>query len=151
MLRIAVATYLMLVTVAGPWLCCCSPARLSALFSKPSTETSSAPARPPCCSHHADPCPENDPGSTPAQPQPTRAPCPCQDRPDGSALVSPPLSEETRQILADDSEAPGDLFSLPAFHHELVLGFRLPVARAPDALPFLTTDDILHALHILRC
>ena len=46
MFRTAVSVYLMVVTLAGPWLCCCTTARAAALFSRPAAGGPAAPAEP---------------------------------------------------------------------------------------------------------
>src|ERR1700694_1172743 len=82
MARIALAIYLMLVTVAGPGPCCCTTTRIMAQLAHAACGEQFPPGpRPSCCSH----CPlpggqqGSVPGNTPGKGQPPGRPeCPCR-------------------------------------------------------------------------
>jgi hypothetical protein len=161
MMRIGLSVYLILVTLAGPALCCCSLRGLTKFATQPAdragrqTSAEPPPATPPedggcCCCHHQKPAPTPKPPKSDDPPlrQPTD-PCPCRHHASQPAL---PSSQA-------DSAAPW-LFS-PVF---LALLSFAPVALAgsvADGLtgaavssagrPFLTAQDMLRAHHLLRC
>src|SRR4051812_22236748 len=75
-MRKALALYLVLVMLAGPWLCCCTTSRLSTLLTpEPTQPDSNAPTSCSCCHEDGSAQPEKDelPGP-PAQDPPS---CPC--------------------------------------------------------------------------
>jgi hypothetical protein len=142
MLRIALATYLMVATVAAPCLCCCQAARLRTLLAP------AAPATSPCCCEHGEKprqerCPE--------VPHPGRPNCPCQDCPARTGIALPPTSETARQSAAQPFEGPADIPPARAIDTALPIGLSSCTSEDRPVLPFLTADDILHILHILRC
>jgi hypothetical protein len=151
MVRIGLSLYLMLVAAAGPWLCCCKTQRLLApLLTFPPKESSHAG----CCGDHQAAkhsqkhgTPEQRSGD---QEQPGRPSCPCQE--DGS-----------RQLVAVDPEMGRQVQSRYSLQGQIEPLFALPtlLSLSPDGdrqlpskgeiRPFLTAQDILCALHILRC
>lgn len=148
MSRITVAAYLMVVTAAGPWACCCTATRLSALLRHATTSRShSAPPSRACCGHHGHPG-----GTSKDRQAPERPRCPCREQSFGSAEALRPTAEAADQLQHRHlSSVP---FGIPEL---LTAGPRPPHSEGAldrpglSALPFLTTDDLLRALHILRC
>jgi hypothetical protein len=154
MIRVGVSIYLMLTTLAGPWLCCCTTTRLLA----PTTPAPLAerhlptsPAHKSCCCRHQTTAPDSESGtSAPPAPSSPGRPCPCQQR--QSNLASLPTS---------GAQLAQDLLSAHASQPLPVTAAALPSAGLPGAdlctlgtahdLPFLTAQDVLHTLHILRC
>lgn len=150
MIRIVAVALLMLVQLAGPSVCCCAFGRLpTPAPGVPSSVTSSVtPSGHECCGHHSPKSADEHGPKTPKSPD--DSPCPCQQ---GSGKAG--------AVLTSDSDATKVLrhFSEDQF---TVLSYLVPVAGISLARPaqlmpnavgsrFLTTDDILHACHILRC
>jgi len=144
MFRFVVATILMLTQLAGPLACCCASGRLTAILSpSPSAVRNKAEAAPSCCKHHA---PPGDDRRAPAdQPPHERPSCPCAGHWSQAAVV--PADSEARQQHLDpfSSAQPAATAERLSFLPEL----RSPVEQVP--LPFVTADDLLRSLHILRC
>jgi hypothetical protein len=146
MTRVVVAAYLMFAQLAGPLLCCCTLLRAG----PPAAATrASGPAPsqcPCCCDHEPSPAPED----APARPQPTeRRDCPCQQGPSRTPFLSD-QPEPLKPLL----ERPEGLIYLapPALFSACCVG-QAAFLSPPEgmALPFLSADDLLRALHILRC
>ena len=152
MVRIALSLYLMLSAAAGPWLCCCTTQHLVALFTQPKTQADCGG----CCGHrhHAPGHPDHRTSepSPRKQEQPGGPSCPCKQ--DGSQLPAlNSLDAEVAKQFHPRSSSAGSLELTPD----------IPVALCPSpegaprmhgkghVLPFLTAQDILCALHILRC
>lgn len=155
MFRIAVATYLMAVTLAGPWLCCCTTTRLAALLPAPppGERPSSSPPRG-CCGHHPT---SGDQGRAPGKaPERSKHPggpgCPCQHDLSRTALPFAPESDSVKYLAQrhPSLDVPAFLPLLKADPGLLCGGCSLTPPDGP-ALPFLTTEDLLDVLHILRC
>jgi hypothetical protein len=154
MVRVALAGYLSLVTLAGPWCCCCIGLRLVAGLLPPPAPPADQPSEVAhtCCQHSA-PVPASRP-TLPEQPtdHPRDPDCPCRQHMERVAAV-PPATGETQTSLQPDQAFLGFL-SAPA----LVTG-EFPLL-APDLgchsgecsiLPFLSALDLRCALHIMRC
>jgi hypothetical protein len=155
MFRVGLSICLMLSVAQGPWLCCCTVARLflaAGLGRAAGPPREASPSRHDCCccchdgqsSGHGNTAGPQRPG-----PAPARHPCPCrQHRPDLTSLVPPQGPATSPSLVTYNIPAPA----------AVVLPASLP---APDSclhgggterdLPFLTARDILRALHILRC
>src|SRR5262245_15165910 len=99
MFRVVVG-YLVLVTFAGPWLCCCTFARLAAHASTPAVPAAPAVPSCPCCCHE-DADKVTFPADEPAAPSPKVPDCPCRHGTAGQVVSLPSLSAET--------EVPGPL------------------------------------------
>lgn len=150
MVRIGLSLYLMLAAVAGPWLCCCTSERLAALFASPTKQSSHDG----CCGNHQTAkhsqkhrTSEQRSGD---QEQPNRPPCPCQE--DGSRQVvalNPELGKQVQSRYSVQGQAE-PLFALPTLLCLSSDGDR-KVPSKGEILPFLTAQDILCTLHILRC
>jgi hypothetical protein len=154
MLRAAVSIYLMLATLAGPWLCCCTTYQLIDWLAPPPAAEEDAPPACSCCCCEPNPKktdPINNPEGTPDTPS-TPSECPCQQQ--RSELV-PVLTVEAASLKRSPSaelflvvHQPVGLFSLD---YCLSGTARVPEHPGGRLLPFLTTDALLHDLHQLRC
>lgn len=144
MLRWAFAIYMVLVTLAGQGLCCCSLTHLVA------TATHQHPISddlPPCCQSpcHTEGslCADSCPGDHSDNRQPG---CPCR-----KVETPPALLTQFR------SETEGPQFPTTFVEPSLLPAFAcLPMTRGTSALPgvsraFLTTADLLCVHHQLRC
>ena len=151
MVRVVFTTYLMFMTLAGPWLCCCKTVPTAAPCScadsscaQRQTSTHSG-----CCGEHKHG--ESDrhaPSEAPGIPR--TPPCPCQDDPTRTAVVSP-TSDMSEQLQRGTLSQELTGFACPLFAERTqavdvasALGDRQP-------LPFVSGQDLLHLLHILRC
>lgn len=154
MVRIALSLYLMASAAAGPWLCCCTVQRVTALFTPPTKNASLNPGG--CCArkqpgsdHQKNHTPDRRSGD---REQPSRPSCPCQE--EGS---QPP------SVASLDSESAQQFQSRYAFEASVLLPSVAPVASCLTGagcgqtfgegvpLPFLGTADILYTMHMLRC
>lgn len=152
MLRIGLILYLMLAMLAGPALCCCLAERLTAEFARPAEQESSGSCA--CRKHQSQPqsqyrAPEQRPDK---QDRPHRSPCPCQEhRSQETALVSQDsnLAQQlqSRQLL----QGPIELLTIPPTALCLSSYGDSDLPRERAVLPFLTAQDLLRALHMLRC
>ena len=136
MLRWALAIYMVLLSAAGPSLCCCLLTHLYA------DQQTLSPALPPCCQapsgerdHGQGSCPHKD--SDPKKPG-----CPC--RQDGP---KPVLIE--RAIEMPDQSQAGTFLLAPSFDSDPSVNGD-PV-RPVGPLPFQTAQHLLHVHHQLRC
>ncbi len=148
MLRIAVVHYLVAVILAGPWLCCCTVARVAASATEAQSPVEQPPADSCCCCRQEA---ENEPGPEegPAQPRPPdRQKCPCHQG--SSGALAPAVDAAKASHLRHAVDGPGELL---LFVEDDRAPNAVPAlaARKHRVLPFLTSSDILHALHILRC
>ena len=146
MVRMSLTAYLMLATLAGPALCCCTTPQLVNRLSHHRKQSESA-ARHPHCSH----CHRHD-GDKQQPKSPRQEGCPCKEQGRHSQAVA---------ILAADSESANQLEL--TFPHGLPLSVDasskamlaiLTRAQTCDSgLPsaFLTPEEMLRALHIMRC
>src|SRR5262249_22800511 len=147
MLRVAMATYLVIVTAAGPLFCCCAPRRLSALF-QPSASPLSVPREGCCCGHHARP-EQPTPPDGPERPQPSQPACPCQDGP--VCTVDLPSASELTRPSAAPSDGPPALAPAHLPAGALPGCSSLAALGAQRAHPVLTADELLRVHHMLRC
>lgn len=146
MSRIAVVAYLMVATVVGPWACCCSPARLAFLDPTPRALATAAPS---CC-HSAQQPSNQAPTESPEKRQPVRPGCPCQG--ESLSSISLTVSTEVSRLIGPELTVwIADLASGPAVSNILLTLPGLALSGAGAHLPFLTTDDLLNVLHMLRC
>lgn len=144
MVRIGMSVYLMLATLAGPWLFCCQlprlGARLVALLQYDKAKSDSTPS---CCQQRM-PVKESQPRNHPDTPS-----CPCQ----GSRLEQPALllveSDGTWQLDRDSNAQAVDLLGC-ACPAEIVLP-SVGLMPTPSSSAVVTGRDILSSLHILRC
>jgi hypothetical protein len=153
MARIGLSLYLMLAAAAGPLFCCCTSERLlAALFAPPTQQASHAGC---CADHQASKgsqkhrTSEQRPGD---QDQPGHPSCPCQE--DGSQQVTlAPLDSEAAKQLQSRYSFQGfvELMPLGPMASYLSAEGDPQTSEEGVCLPFLSAQDILRALHILRC
>ena len=151
MLRWAFAIYMVLVTAAGPGLCCCS---LTHLFAGHAGRQTASPDLPPCCQnssggeyqHAQGGCPRDkrddgkrDDGQKPG--------CPCRQ------VEAKPAALLDRAVEMPDQSQAGSFLLDPslavAFDGYLSVNGGSALPGGP--LPFVTAHDLLHAHHQLRC
>jgi hypothetical protein len=157
MLRVGLSISLILSMVPGPWLCCCTAARLvsAAGLGRPSARPGAAdPARQHdcCCCCHQTASPVRDKAVVPQRdgPAPARPTCPCRQRQFDLVSLPPAQGAAGRLplLMHDTQGAP----AAPAFSGCVsALSSYQEGREAERNLPFLTARDILRALHILRC
>jgi hypothetical protein len=142
MVRIALAAWYVVAAVLVPKVCCCA--------FHPSAQANPHPAkavvqvRAPACPH----CKTSDePPSDAPKPAPGQPHCPCKDHPHEApaAVVSAP----TAQWLGGPTVLAAPLGSDRSTATDLVSDQRTTTTVRTG--PFLTTDDLLRAFHILRC
>jgi hypothetical protein len=142
----ALAILITLAQVAGPWLCCCGPERVSAAFAVQVDAKSAPPAQKPTsdCPHCKKPESPPAPVPTDSKPLHTPDPCPCG----GVELVAVPVERvgEAADLVASAVEP----CSFAAFTSTVISH---AVASVPGLreLPIMTVRDRLYAHHVLRC
>lgn len=140
MIRIGLTLWFALLTLVSPAVCCCSLGRIIS-GQAAATTTKAAPAPKSCCSHKAD---KNAPQS-PSAPKP----CPCKDKADKCAATptAAPTSDESRsQVYSQWFQT----FNAIRAESPLLVDTDEPIAGT-IALPFDDIDDLLRAMHFLRC
>jgi hypothetical protein len=152
MFRIGLAIYLMLVTLVGPWLCCCTAARVTVglLRSTAARPAAADDTRPACCRHHSAERPQVAADENSHRESPRKPGCPCGQ--DLNRTVSGLETESARQLqLAPAVPNPTDIVTLPnAILATSAEGSAL-APRERRALPFWSASDLLRVLHLLRC
>jgi len=146
-IRIGLSVYLMLVTLAGPWLCCCQLPRLSARFVALMRidKAKLAGSNHSCCQHRV-PVKDSQPPARPDAPS-----CPCQgNRQEAPALVLLE-SDGARQLDRDLNAQAVDLLGCDSLSGTVMPSFTLMLTSSTRSSPVLTGRDILSSLHILRC
>lgn len=147
-MKLLVAILVVVVQVAGPWLCCCTPARLV-----PKATHRTKPTEAPACSHcKVAPKPscnwdvKRSCCDSTSKPDPKSSDC-CKDcciaivvHP---AIVSPPVS------LQNLSETPGEFLSVAALGLTSLEADRSADGERPP--PFLSVETKLFTHHVLRC
>ena len=149
MFRMAVISYLVLATLAGPFLCCCNAARIAAMLqSDPAT---SACRHGHCC-HHRDAVQETEQRAPSKNtPDPTK-PCPCQENRPVAVHVDAASQEIIRQLERGES-----LLQMLVHLINLDLGvcsaslIGLHQSQESSAFPHLTGRQILHTLQSYLC
>ncbi len=141
-MRVGLAILIAVVQLAGPWLCCCGPARVVAAFARSKTEANPTPPAKPHCPLCAQSEPKPAPEKKPTEPQR----CPCG----GAEFVALPVT----LWKADDGPTAGvPVWEPPPLAP--LYSFRVQSVSGADAglrqLPLLTTADRLYAHHVLRC
>src|SRR4051794_12580121 len=144
MLRRLLAIYLVLTTVAGPGLCCCSFTRL---FANNADRPVVRDAPPPCC--HApsgDEDQQNRDGCPHDKGDPRNGGCPCRQDAPKDALVG-------QAVAMPDQFQSGHFPFAPFLTDASGDGSTLNGVAAPpgDPPPFLTVQDLLHLRQRLRC
>lgn len=145
MIRVGLTLWFAVLTLAGPEICCCSLGRFVASRVSAS-EPKYSPVRKSCCGHAA----KTETPKSPVKKQ-SPAPCPCKEKGDQCAAIptADPASDESRSQVSADYK-----ITLIPVNAGLTISVVSPqewaVAR-PIALPFLTAEDFLRAMHFLRC
>jgi hypothetical protein len=154
MFRVGVSLYLMLTTLAGPWLCCCTSIRLlSAATPASRAEGGDLPCVVhSCCHNRTDTARHKNSERQPPKktPSPDKS-CPCRQGHLNVASLPSQTSQLAQNLL--DALSSVSLFGAPSA--QVAAG---PL-QGPDLCtlstgwdhPFLTTQDLLRTLHILRC
>ena len=146
MVRVSLAFYLMFATATGPWLCCCSSARL---LGRPSATTHAPTTGGSCCNHqtasgHHVPGHEQHP-ETPS----SHDPCPCKDSVPEPVTISVAkgfLNAESARSVAVSHE-----FAPCVFGAADPLTWYSPAMNAGFAFASLPNPrDILSVLQTLR-
>ena len=156
MLRIAAATYLVLMQFAGPLLCCCAAVRPSASCCRDLGRlgnTTSATGHA-CCDHHG--LNSERQGARHGAPDcprlPSRSGCPCQQ--DSCQAPASPL-DSSEAFRCSNQRLPFqgflDVLSVLPTGGLLHLDGNLLADRDVRAHPFLTSTDLLCVFHNLRC
>ncbi len=155
MFRAVVATYLMLTTIAGPWLCCCSTAHVSLLFhphSPSNQQPEPKPAERSCCAHQGQakqqecPSPSNSgkPGDGPG--------CPCQKESTCNPVLLPVDSDFGHQLLDRHfSQGLVDVASLCFSKFCRVAMAHCLAFQNCNPIPILSAHDLLRVMHNLCC
>lgn len=155
-MRVVVALYLVIVTAAGPWACCCTFARLTARVAPIASNDQSPTPKPQSCCHHQ-PQRGNDQDSanqpTPKPHGPLSSDCPCKQGGEctSHALALPHDESRDGTMRALTGEFASALSGTQAVHHVPTPHGVLPSSREYAGGSFLSTDDLLHVLHMLRC
>jgi hypothetical protein len=153
MVRIGLSVYLMLATLAGPSLCCCTTTRLVASLTH---AREAGQPKPSCFQHHHQDGAGDYHTSRKKSPQnqerPGQPACPCQEtRFEPVALLSPD-AESAKQVPSRFLCCSlSDVFGTLPVTALLSVASTPPIPRERLALPFVTSHDLLHALHLLRC
>ena len=143
--RAVLTLYLALVTLAGPWLCCCTAAQLARELAGDKQPTRPVPAASCCCCpEQSEAVPEPDVG---APPRPTpKNHCPCHDRRElatvgAAALAVTPSGIVTGEVTPAASPEPPTVLNATNLHaDELPAGGYVMPCRAR-----------LASLHLLLC
>src|SRR5205807_4990848 len=148
MLRIVVSSVLALEALLGPGMCCCLALRAASSVAPPAAQQAdTAPPKRSCCQAKAQPKKQTQPTrTTPSSPT---SPCPCRDDAAGNKTPAPSILEKSTASLkwttAIFAGAP------------VAVAPPLPVVQEPETIatarsaPFLSADELLNLLHILRC
>ncbi len=154
MFRVGLITYLMLATLTGSSLCCCTATQLASLFSR--AELPGKAPQPSCCHYRSAPeggSQDHIAKKHSGKSEHPKAPsCPCKHQPAEPVLAFPPdtLSAKMLRTNALPQDCVEFLAFLPAADLAVTSG-GLSGGEEPSTFPHLTGQDILRALHILRC
>lgn len=143
-MQVFLAILIAVTQVAGPWLCCCGPARIASTFTAEVPKQSIPSKKPPVarCPHCVAEIPAPSDPTHPPKPVPTE-PCPCG----GVELVAVPPAVSAVSFDLDQLVS-----VVPKFGAPFVIEIVIPVDPSGlRELPFLTTAERLYAHHVLRC
>ncbi|MBY0512665.1 MAG: hypothetical protein K2P78_01990 [Gemmataceae bacterium] len=155
MLRTALTIYMVLATLVGPAVCCCSLCPAAAGVGRPflpaphrSPATPSPAGCPHCCGQSA-PAPDS-PSKTPDRDpgRPQKPACPCQSHAAQPAL--PQAEADGTSVLAL-LVAFADMISAGPLATWVAVEADLRPSCPAEGVPFLTAQDLLRAHHLLRC
>jgi hypothetical protein len=144
----ALAIYLCLAQLAGPWFCCCAALRLTAVVSEPAADQTNESKAPCCC---CCPIPEDKETSVgegvPTRPEPAPLDCPCHKRQSSQPAI---FAEQAPKAVGSFLEA--GLLPVAASGFCTLISESQPCHAATAAMfPFLNAQDMLRAHHLLRC
>jgi hypothetical protein len=151
-LRISLAIYLSLVTLAGPWFCCCIVLRVFAHLMPQAQTAQRDPATGSSCCPHSHPT-KVVPSPLPDKPsdKPFNPECPCHRHQERVAAV-PPAHAEAQAAMPSDLVFLGFVIAPDLAAEYALLGqHSTPLSGAWNLLPFLSAVDLRCALHIMRC
>ena len=137
MLRLGLVLYLMLGAGGGPWFCCCMPSEVANLFSSAAKKEEE---RSPCCGQHG-----KKKGETPSEPCRSPASCPCHETDSVYVKESGRNGEQNVRSMILLAVVLQPIVGLSSLH--------MPdnVEKESITSPVRSSQDILRALHILRC
>ena len=151
MVRNLLSICLILTTLTGQCLCCCTAARLLEPKSAPDQARRPIPAC--CCCDLGQPASgsravvvkeRREKSPSPAQPR-----CPCREQKSQTTMADSSGTQGAWH-MASMLQSALDAASIATAASPTAEG-RSPVSAGRRHLPFLTAQDILRALHILRC
>ena len=152
MFRVVLNTYLALVALAGPWLCCCTTTRPGSESTASCDRAASRPAHG-CCGHHHHAGQQQhdapaDGSESPSHPDEHR--CPCDGgRANNTALTHGDSATTFPRLLTRDV-LPGD-FTPVAVPFAMAEGSSVSKGLRSSAFPRMTSQEILRALQRLLC
>jgi hypothetical protein len=149
MFRRLLALYLLLVTAAGPNLCCCSLTHLVAAGPERASCCNDADSLPPCCRKATDQGPPVTSEQTPSKPsRGAPAECPCHKQ--GTKPVTVAKNELG---LQDRAHFGPDFLLLSLDRVDNVFQHSSPILNLSlrSSALFLSAEDLLYAHHQLRC
>ena len=153
MFRLVLASYLMLTTALGPWLCCCGAAQ-TASWSLGESSSPATPKRPlhGCCGRHSSAPERHAPrkqGPAGVPTQPPVDPCPCHNQ---DTIVVSSLQAKDAGTLLQLLELPevGGYAGLLPLHTGLFISHSGDTA-SDQAHLFRDSKHRLSALQTLRC
>ena len=153
MLRVALITYLMVGTLAGPVWCCCTLARFSEWFAL-KQEASSESSAPRGCCHRPARSQKNESGKTQERkaPAPTESPCPCKEQNPGQMAAVFLTGQDARDVRGFNLELDqADSGAIPMLWVLADSEGAKVSSPSPAAFPGLTSQDILCAFQVFRC
>jgi hypothetical protein len=148
MMRAAVSFLLIVDAFLGPGMCCCLASHVAlALSTTVAEERPASPAPKRACCH----CEAEGDKETPASRHTPSAPCPCRsdlDKLNAKVPAQQNAGDDTlvSRLLTLGADIVCVLTGVPV----LELPFKDLVVNARSA-PFLSTQDLLHVQHMLRC
>ena len=156
MIRIGLVSYLLIMTAAGPVLCCCETGRAlngivaAAMASSGKKPDSESPRT--CCGHRKSTETSQSPASKESseKPLPEDRSCPCKKNTTPDVILfandGKTVNACQRELALDSHRSLAAAFSM-AF--EMPNG--RPQVNGQLLLPFLTSTDLLDVHHLLRC
>jgi hypothetical protein len=155
MIRWVLCTYLGLVMLAGPALCCCTTRSLTArlMEGSGSTETPQAEGGRSCCHCQVTAPRHQEQRRGPGKPEcPARPSCPCKEQGShATPLRAGDSGASLPWLIKHSLQGPAFPLPMPAPAAALSPWCGPGAAGEATVLPFLTAQDLLHTLHILRC
>ena len=147
-MRIAVSLLLIAETLLGPSLCCCqaSSMNLLAMLGVSTRESANVPANHSCCKCKTEAKPATDGPTENSQ----RQECPCKSNRDNNPAVPATVTASLQHIAVNEALAAPTCLTISIAVHDAA-GLTSPSAVLLQNTPFVTTEDLLRAHHLLRC